>query len=241
MGVHYEPSVTMQHSATIEYNLKSSLERKIQEIGNKYVNVPIRSLTIFKKSDPAKLTEPEDQIIAVRFNSNPNPSFQGQREEALNVSKLIELDPGAINASKEDLTMIPETDHTNPKIADETESGFVEKSVSIEPQSPVELDNNVPETSNTVWIQKPLVSEERSTYLIDNENTIYLFDKSYDASNLEELHRKSGGSVSEFSQWRNWNITLEMENKQKDKQLEEMSARLQEIEEKLMQILTSSK
>ncbi len=69
----------------------------------------------------------------------------------------------------------------------------------------------------------------------DNNNRIYFLDKSADISELTALHQKSGGKA-EYTKWRSWNFAQEMENKQKDKLIEQMAARLQEIEDKLQKI-----
>ena len=69
----------------------------------------------------------------------------------------------------------------------------------------------------------------------DDNSRFYFLDKSADISELAELHQKSGGKA-EYTKWRNWNFAQEIENKQKDKLIEQMAIRLQEIEEKLQKI-----
>jgi hypothetical protein len=69
----------------------------------------------------------------------------------------------------------------------------------------------------------------------DDNTRFYFLDKSADISELAALHHKSDGKV-EYTKWRNWSFAQEMKNKQKDKLIEQMAARLQEIEEKLQKI-----
>lgn len=69
----------------------------------------------------------------------------------------------------------------------------------------------------------------------DDNNRFYFLDKSADISELAELHQRSGGKA-EYTKWRSWNFAQEIDNKQKDKLIEQMAARLQEVEEKLQKI-----
>ena len=72
----------------------------------------------------------------------------------------------------------------------------------------------------------------------DDNHRFYFLDKSADISELTALHHKSDGKA-EYTKWRSWNFAQEIDNKKKDKLIEQMAARLQEIEEKLQKIQKS--
>lgn len=69
----------------------------------------------------------------------------------------------------------------------------------------------------------------------DDNNRFYFLDKSDDISELTALHHKFDGKA-EYTKWRTWNFAQEINNKKKDKLIEQMAARLREIEEKLQKI-----
>ena len=72
-------------------------------------------------------------------------------------------------------------------------------------------------------------------YPEDQNDRVYFLDNTADVTELAKLQQNNGGKA-DYTKWRSWNLAQEMENRQKDKLIEQMAARLQEIEEKLQQI-----